>query len=210
MKNFKKFIVTGIVASSLLFGSVQSADAATYKVKSGDYLYKIAAQHKTTVSKIKSANNLRSDLIRVGQKLNIPSNTAVKGVSKTTSAKTSVGKYTQAEVDLLARLVRAEANGESHKGKVAVAAVVINRTQSKSFPNTIKATIYQKNQFSPVNNGSINKKADAASVKAAKEALNGSDPTRNALFFYNPRYAKGSWLQKKPVLVKIGNHNFSK
>lgn len=210
MKHIKKLIATGVVASTLLFSGVQSTEAATYTVKSGDYLYKIASQHKTTVSKIKQTNHLRSDLILIGQKLQVPNKSSVKTVSKKKTSVKGKGKYTQAEIALMARLVRAEAGGESYKGKIAVAAVVINRTQSKSFPKTVTGTIYQRNQFSPVSSGSINKKADTASINAVYEAIKGVDPTRNALFFYNPRTAAGTWLQKKPVLVRIGNHNFAR
>jgi N-acetylmuramoyl-L-alanine amidase len=107
--------------------------------------------------------------------------------------------YSAAELDLLARLVRAEAQGEPYQGKVAVAEVVINRTHSPLFPDSITAVINQKGQFSPVSNGAINKPADTDSINAVKEAVNNGNNLNGALFFYNPRTATSRWLDSKPV-----------
>lgn len=204
MNKFAKLISSSLVVGSLFFTSVQTTFAATYTVKSGDYLYKIAKNNNTTVDSIMKSNRLKNTTIRVGQKLTIPT----KKVSSTKTTK--VNSYSMSEIDLMAKLVRAEAGGEPQKGKVAVAAVVINRTQSKSFPKTVSGVIYQKNAFSPVRSGSINKPADSNSRKAAIEAAKGSDPTKNAVFFYNPKHTKDRWIKSRPITTKIGNHNFAK
>lgn len=208
MKKLKKIFTMGIMTSLLLLGGVKTS-AATHMVKSGDNLYRLSLKYNTSVNAIKRANNLNSSLIVVGQKLSIPSNS--NGVKETTSNKTvKNSKYSDSDMTLMAKLVRAEAGGESYKGKVAVAAVVLNRVNHKSFPNTVRGVIYQRNQFSPVRSGSINRAPDSSSIKAVREAINGVDPTGDALYFYNPRIAKGSWLQKRPVVARIGNHNFAR
>ncbi|WP_186430585.1 cell wall hydrolase [Clostridium sp. BSD9I1] len=111
--------------------------------------------------------------------------------------------YNAKELDLLARLVRAEAGGESYSAQVAVAAVVINRVKSSKFPNTITAVINSNNQFTPVQNGQINKPATDANKKAVQEALYGKDPSNGALFFYDTS-CTSKWLLSKPVKAKIG------
>lgn len=114
--------------------------------------------------------------------------------------------------DLLARLINGEARGETYKGQVAVGAVVMNRVKSPKFPNTIAGVIYQKGQFSCVTDGQINKPIDKNSTvyKAAKEALNGSDPTNGALYFYNPKTTKSKWLFTLKTVATIGSHRFAK
>ncbi|HYE68201.1 MAG TPA: cell wall hydrolase [Anaerovoracaceae bacterium] len=112
------------------------------------------------------------------------------------------------EVDLLARLITAEAQGEPYEAKVAVGAVVINRVQSGVWANTIEAVIYQRingyYQFTPVQNGWINKPAESESIKAALAALSGADPTNGAQFYYDDK-ATNAWILAKPVSVQIGH-----
>jgi peptidoglycan hydrolase CwlO-like protein len=120
-------------------------------------------------------------------------------------------KNDSSDFDLLARLITAEAGGESYKAQVAVGAVVINRVESSSFPSSISDVITQKTngsyEFTPVLNGNINRPAYASAVKAAKEALSGNDPTNNALFFYSGNTPSGLTLPQ-PVSTKIGNLTF--
>lgn len=113
-----------------------------------------------------------------------------------------------AEDMLLAKLVHAEANGEPYKGKVAVAEVVLNRVKSGKFPNRIKDVIYQKGQFSPVSDGSINNSPTAQDYKAVAEAKAGANYARGALFFYNPAAATSRWLDPFPTITTIGGHVF--
>lgn len=120
-------------------------------------------------------------------------------------------KNESGDLDLLARLITAEAGGESYNAQVAVGAVVVNRVKSSSFPSSISDVITEKTngfyQFTPVLNGNINRPAQASAVKAAKEALNGTDPTNNALFFYSGGTPDGLTLPQ-PVSIKIGNLTF--
>lgn len=109
---------------------------------------------------------------------------------------------------LLARLVHGEARGEPYKGKVAVAAVVLNRVRSASFPNTIAGVIYQSGAFDAVSDGQINLQPDQESINAARDALNGWDPTNGCLYYYNPKTATSRWMLSRPVLLRIGNHAF--
>lgn len=109
---------------------------------------------------------------------------------------------------LLARLVRAEAQGEPFEGKVAVARVVLNRVESDKFPDTIEEVIYQSGQFQPVSNGSINKPATKEAKEAVKQAKNTS--SNDSLYFYNPDIATSDWLDSRPTTKVIGNHVFKK
>lgn len=111
---------------------------------------------------------------------------------------------------LLARLVYAEARGESYKGQVAVAAVTLNRVSSASFPNTLSGVIYQNGAYSCVSNGSINNTPDSTAIKAALDALNGWDPTNGCLYYYNPKLTNDKWIRTRPVVTVIGNHHFAK
>lgn len=109
---------------------------------------------------------------------------------------------------LLAMLINGEARGEPYTGQVAVGAVVLNRVKSSSFPNTIAGVIYQKDAFSCVDDGQINKPIENSCYNAARDALNGWDPTGGALYFYNPATATSSWIWSRPVIVTIGKHRF--
>lgn len=115
-------------------------------------------------------------------------------------------------VDLLARLINGEARGEPYKGQVAVGAVVMNRVKSSEFPDTISGVIYQKGQFSCVTDGQFNKAIDKKSTvyKAAREAINGADPTNGCIFFYNPKTSKSKWLYTRQTVITIGSHRFAK
>lgn len=114
-------------------------------------------------------------------------------------------------IKLLARLINGEARGEPYEGQVAVGAVIMNRVKSPLFPNTISGVIYQKGQFSCVTDGQFNVPIEENSTvyKAAQDAMNGSDPTNGALYFYNPSKTQSKWLFSLPVVATIGEHRFS-
>lgn len=114
------------------------------------------------------------------------------------------------DVNLLARLINGEARGESYTGQVAVGAVVLNRVRSSSFPNTIAGVIYQSGAFTAVSDGQINKPVVQSCYNAARDALNGWDPSGGALYYYNPATATSSWIWSRPVVARIGNHVFCK
>ena len=95
-----------------------------------------------------------------------------------------------------------------YKGKVAVAAVVLNRVKSSSFPNSISGVIYQKGAFSAVSDGQINLSPDNESIKAARDAMNGWDPTGGCLYYYNPKKTSNKWMLSHDVVLSIGEHAF--
>lgn len=115
---------------------------------------------------------------------------------------------TRDEFILLAKLINAEARGETLIGQVAVGAVVFNRLKDPRFPKTIIKVIYDKDQFSPVTDGSIDLPPSEKSLLAAELALNGLDPTGGCLYFYNPVKAESDWLDRIPRVVVIGRHVF--
>jgi N-acetylmuramoyl-L-alanine amidase len=117
--------------------------------------------------------------------------------------------YNQAELDLLARVVHGEAAGEPFVGKVAVAAVVLNRVDSPLFPDTIAGVIYEPWQFSCVGNWLFNSTPSADSYNAARAALHGWDPTNGALFYFSYHLVTNPWLWAKPHAITIGNHYFT-
>lgn len=131
---------------------------------------------------------------------------AGSGGSTTASSSST---YLSADHRLLAKLVYAEARGESYKGQVAVAAVVLNRVSSSQFPNTISGVIYQSGAFSCVSNGSINNTPDSSCIRAAREALNGWDPTGGCLYYYNPDATSDQWIRTRTVTTVIGRHHFA-
>ncbi len=112
------------------------------------------------------------------------------------------------DVYLLAQLIYGESRGEPYKGQVAVAAVVLNRVESSKFPNSIAKVIYQPGAFDVVDDGQINLAPDQTALSAARDALNGWDPSGGALFYYNPNTATSGWIWSRPVIVVIGEHKF--
>lgn len=120
------------------------------------------------------------------------------------------GKYSQNDYNLLARLISAEARGEPYTGQVAVGAVILNRVQSPSFPNTIAGVIYQPGAFTAITDGQFNVAVVSSAYRAAQDAMNGWDPTNGAIYYYNPVTATSSWIRRRPIMLKIGNHVFCK
>ena len=116
--------------------------------------------------------------------------------------------YSSSDEWLLAKLIAAEARGESYKGQVAVGAVVLNRVAHPSFPDSVAGVIYQKGAFSCVNDANWNVSPNATSQSAARDAINGWDPSGGAIYYYNPRTATSQWIRTRPVICTIGNHVF--
>ncbi|MCM3160180.1 cell wall hydrolase [Metabacillus litoralis] len=174
----------------------KASAATTHQVQSGDTFWIIGKKYGVPVKTLMSTNKKSSHLLFIGEKLVIPQT------------------ITAAEMDLLARLVNAEAKGEPYAGKVAVASVVLNRVDSSLFPNSISSVIYQKDHgyyaFTPVQNGAINSPADASAKAAVKEALAFRGMGKGSLYFYNPKTAKSTWITSRQVTVNIGNHRFAK
>nr|WP_223285124.1 spore cortex-lytic enzyme [Paenibacillus sp. PL91] len=123
-----------------------------------------------------------------------------------TLKKVSVNK---AELDMLAKIIYAEARGESYKGQVAVGAVVMNRMASSGFPNSVKGVIEQPRAFTAVDDGQYKLKPDKTSYKAAQDAVKGYDPTNGALYYFNPKTATSEWIWSRKQTIKIGRHVFA-
>jgi N-acetylmuramoyl-L-alanine amidase len=120
------------------------------------------------------------------------------------------GKYSQSDYNLIARIISAEARGEPYTGQVAVGAVILNRVESPSFPNTIAGVIYQPGAFSCLDNGQFNAAVASSAYRAAQDAMNGWDPTNGSIYYYNPVTANSAWIRKRPILLRIGKHVFCK
>ncbi len=135
---------------------------------------------------------------------------AAIGISLSSSSSPKSTSSTGSDVYLLAQCIYSESRGEPYKGQVAVGAVVLNRVKSSSFPNSIAGVIYQRGAFSAVDDGQINLAPDDTAVKAAKDAMNGWDPTSGCLFYYNPSTATSAWIRSRPIVVRIGAHVFCK
>ena len=164
-----------------------------YYTASVDGIYGI----KTTdaVRRYQKARSLPADGI-AGEKT-----LSALGISKTS-------KYTQNDLNLLARIISAESRGEAYAGQVAVGAVVMNRVRHPSFPDSITSVIYQPGAFSALSDGQFNKPISENAKRAAQDALNGMDPTNGAIYYYNPKTATNKWIKSRPVIVTIGSHIF--
>lgn len=126
------------------------------------------------------------------------------------SSGTGTGGYSSSDVYLLAKVIAAEARGESYTGQVAVGAVVLNRVDSSSFPDTVSGVVYQKGAFSAVTDSNWSVTPDNTAKKAAQDAINGWDPSGGALYYYNPAKTSNKWIRTRPVITTIGKHLFCK
>ena len=131
------------------------------------------------------------------------------GINSSSSSSSSTSANSS-NTNLLARIIYGESRGEPYAGQVAVGAVVLNRVKSSKFPNTIAGVIYQTGAFDAVSDGQINKSPDSTAIKAAKDALNGWDPSYGAIYYFNPSTATNKWIWSRPLTVVIGKHRFCK
>lgn len=130
------------------------------------------------------------------------------GGSAQASGGSSGTNSSSGDLYLLARCVYGEARGEPYKGQVAVAAVILNRTKNSGFPSSIAGVIYQPGAFSVVADGQINLTPDETALRAARDAMNGWDPTGGCLYYYNPDKTSNEWMLARPVALRIGDHVF--
>ncbi|MBQ3114595.1 MAG: spore cortex-lytic enzyme [Clostridia bacterium] len=168
-----------------------------YDIKKVDGIF--GSNTKKAVIKFQGNNGLKQDGIageKTLEKMGISSNSA-SGSAETNAR-------------LLARIINAEARGESYTGQVAVGAVVLNRVEHSSFPNTIAGVIYQPGAFTALQDGQWNAQMYDTPYKAAKDALNGWDPTGGAIYYYNPAKTTNNWIYSRPVITTIGKHVFAK
>lgn len=212
------FMIAFLLVGCFMFEPSDSADAAVLKQgSSGDLVKQVqtklikwgymsgkadgifGAKTKAGVMYFQRKNGLTADGIvgtRTAQAL---------GISLTSSSSSSTSST---DLNLLARVVYGEARGEPYTGQVAVAAVVLNRVKSSSFPNTVAGVVYQSGAFDCVSDGQINLSPNQSAYNAAKDALNGWDPTYGCLFYYNPKTATSKWMLSRTVKLNIGNHAF--
>lgn len=213
-------IIICLVCSVFLVTDAKAEETATLKNGSRGTLVKTVQQKlknwgyytgsvdgiygSKTVAAVKyfqRKNGLTADGI-VGSKTAAAMGISLSGASTGSS-------YSSSDIYLLAKVVHAEARGEPYAGKVAVAAVVLNRVKHPSFPNTISGVVYQPWAFTAVNDGQINLAPDESSKNAARDALNGWDPTYGCIYYYNPKTATNSWIRTRKIVTTIGNHVFT-
>ncbi|MBQ8741286.1 MAG: spore cortex-lytic enzyme [Clostridia bacterium] len=120
----------------------------------------------------------------------------------------SGSSYNSADYELLARIISAEARGETYLGQVAVGAVVLNRVEHPSFPDTVSGVVYQNGAFSCLYDGQFYEPVEDSAYSAARDALNGLDPSGGAIYYYNPSIATNKWIFSRPVITTIGRHVF--
>lgn len=192
----------------------QHADAAVYKQGStgstvrqiqqkltnwGYYNYTIdgvyGSRTVAAVKKFQRNNGLTADGICGSRTL------SAMGISAGSS-------QSSVDVNLLARLISAEARGEPYTGQVAVGAVVLNRMEHPSFPNTLSGVIYQAGAFTCITDGQFNEPVADSAYRAARDAINGWDPSGGAIYYFNPDTATSSWIWSRPLICKIGKHRF--
>lgn len=161
---------------------------------------------KTTsaVKYFQRKNGLTQDGI-VGKKT-----ASAMGITLSSSSSSSSSGQTSGDLYLMARAVYGEARGEPYQGKVAVAAVILNRVRNKDFPNTVSGVIYQPWAFTAVNDGQINMGTNDECIRACQDALNGWDPTYGCIYYYNPKTATNKWIRDRPIVTTIGKHVFCK
>ena len=121
----------------------------------------------------------------------------------------NVGGFNSSDVYLLAKTIHAEGRGEPYSGQVAIGAVILNRVRSSKFPNSISGVVYQKGAFTAVDDGQINLTPNETAMKAAKDAINGWDPSGGAIYYYNPAIATSSWIFSRKTIAVIGKHVFA-
>jgi len=217
MKNLKKFIILGLLFTMIFTVlPVQSKAYAT----------------SPSVLTIGSANgdvwDLQYRLQQLGYTVSIDGQFGYQTLSAVKKFQTNFGlsndgivgyntwrvlkkkSLSKNEFDLLTKLVYSEARGESYKGQVAVAAVVLNRIDSPQFPNTVRSVIFEEGAFTAVNDGQFWLTPNETARNAALEAIRGWDPSYGALYYFNPKTATSSWIWSRPQLVTIGNHVFTK
>jgi N-acetylmuramoyl-L-alanine amidase len=198
-----KKLVAPVAAALML---LTASPAFAYTVKPGDTLSQIAVDEHITLN----------DLVRLNPQIKDPNRIYVNDVIKTTpdvaSPPTSTVNttYSARDLDVMSRIIEAEAGGEPYEGKIAVGKVIMNRVAAH-YGSSIEAVVYAPHQFSPVANGMINEPASDDSIRAAKELLSTykGDPN-GALFFYNPAKTSDQWIRTRTVIETIGNHIFSK
>jgi N-acetylmuramoyl-L-alanine amidase len=219
-KNLIFALIVIFLINITVISLVQQADAATYKRgSSGSTVTQIqqtlsdwgyysgsidgiyGSQTEEAVRYFQRKNGLTVDGIVGSATLN------ALGLGGSDNSSSSSSSYSN-DVALLARLISAEARGEPYEGQVAVGAVVLNRIEHPSFPNTLSGVIFQSNAFSCVYDGQFDEPVADSAYQAARDALNGWDPSGGAIYYFNPSTATNAWIWSRPLITVIGKHRF--
>ncbi|MBR5535420.1 MAG: spore cortex-lytic enzyme [Clostridia bacterium] len=215
----KKILCFVLLSTLLLSGSIfynlKSRDALSRIGSTGSEVTKIQTKLKNwgyykgavdgkygsatqkAVKEFQRKNNLTPDGIAGSATLK------AMGISSSSSSSASNN-----DVYLLARAINGEARGEPYSGQVAVGAVILNRVKHPSFPNTVAGVVYQPGAFTAVDDGQIDAAMTSSCERAARDALNGWDPTGGAIYYYNPVTATNKWIRSRPIILTIGKHVF--
>lgn len=159
------------------------------------------------VKKFQRAHGLNPDGVANAatlEKIGLPAGTTSSG----SAASSGSSGASNSDYQLLARIISAEARGEPYTGQVAVGAVVLNRVEHPSFPDSVSGVVYQPGAFTAITDGQINEPIAESAYRAAKEALNGSDPSGGAIYYFNPAKTSNKWMRTRPVITTIGSHLF--
>ena len=222
-KRGARIVAVALFGLMLLFVFAPTALAAVYWGQSGETVRRVQQKLKQwgyysgavdgvfgqgtydAVIRFQKKNGLRADGVAGAATL-----AAMGGSEKAAaSAGTTAASGYASEVELLARLIHGEPRGEPYVGMVAVGAVALNRVRSSRFPNTLAGVIYQSGAFDAVSDGQINLAPSEQSRRAARDALNGWDPTSGCLYYYNPATATSPWIWSREVRLTIGDHSFA-
>ena len=204
--------------NSIIISQAQSAQAATYRVGS------TGSEVRTIQTKLKNwgyydgsvdgiYGSATTEAVKYFQKTNgltvdgIVGPATLKALGMPTDGGGS-SSVSSSEVDLLARVISAEARGEPYSGQVAVGAVILNRVEHPSFPSTISGVVYQPGAFTCMVDGQFNEPVADSAVRAAQDALNGVDPSGGAIYYFNPPPATSAWIWSRPLITIIGNLRF--
>ncbi len=203
--------VTDAEAKNIIKGDTkQNITAVQTRLKELGY-YKISVDGIWGSKTLAAVKNFQRDYgLKVDGIVGANTEKALKITLSGGSSSSGSGSVSSSNLNLLARCVYAEARGEPYTGQVAVAAVVLNRVRSPKFPNTISGVIYQPLAFTAVADGQINLTPNDTAYKAARDALNGWDPTNGCLYYYNPATATSKWIWSLKVELKIGKHSFAR
>ncbi len=173
----------------------------TYTVRRGDSLYKISRRTGVSLAALRRRNGIWTNRLRIRQRIIIPT-------VRRTAARRRPTRIS-GDITLLAKIIHAEAGAEPYVGKVAVGGVVLNRVQNPKFPQTIAGVVYQPHAFESVSNGIVNRPASRESLKAARDALNGWDPSGGAIYFFNPAKTRNRWIWARRIINRLGKHVFA-
>ncbi|MHB1126760.1 MAG: cell wall hydrolase [Bacillota bacterium] len=185
-----------------------------YITQPGDTLFLIGMRHGVNAQEIAQSSKITGTMIYPGQKLVIPDHDDAVATGSGSTLASRSGSTTSrltasaSDIELLSRIIYGEARGEPYNGQVAVAAVALNRLKAQGFPKTLYDVIHQPWAFTSINDGQFFLPPDAASRRAALDAINGVDPSGGALYFWNPEKSTSKWIWTRKVIATIGNHLF--